>query len=46
MNQITKRLTGIILTAIVAIVIPAISFAANLTKDEVQIVQINKYPPA
>ena len=42
MNQITKRLTGIILTAIVAIVIPAISFAANLTKDEVQIVQINE----
>lgn len=42
MNQVAKRLTGIVLTVLLVMIIPAISFAKNITKDEVQIVQINE----
>lgn len=42
MNQAAKRLTGIVLTVLLVMLMPAISFAKNITKDEVQIVQINE----
>lgn len=42
MNQVAKRLTGIVLTVLLVMIMPAISFAKNITKDEVQIVQINE----
>ena len=42
MNEMTRRLKGIIFIILVAIIIPAISFANNETNEEVQIVQINE----
>ena len=42
MNQVARRLMGIVLTALLVMLIPAISFATNIAKDEVQIVQINE----
>lgn len=42
MNQVARRLIGIVLTTLLIMLIPAISFATNITKEEVQIVQINE----